>query len=57
MTPDTWGTLLDKAKSLCLRGMPETTQLTFVPDFLTGKDGEIRENEHYFGITGMVHFQ
>ncbi|MFM0330067.1 hypothetical protein [Paraburkholderia strydomiana] len=52
MPEDTWNALLNKAKSFCFKGMPQATQLMF--DDFSGRrtqDTEIREGEHYFGVT------
>jgi hypothetical protein len=49
MPIETWKDLVDKAKSVCLKGMPQSAQMTFAAD--PSLDSEIRPNEHYFGLT------
>lgn len=59
MPIDTWKNLVSKASSLCLTGAPETSQLTFrtYPE-RDARDSEIREQEHYFGVTlNEIHLQ
>lgn len=52
MPIDTWKNLVIKAGSLCLKGSPETSQLTFRSDpEQDARESEIREQAHYFGVT------
>ncbi|SIT43364.1 conserved hypothetical protein [Paraburkholderia ribeironis] len=52
MPRDMWNDLFEKTRSLCLKSMPATAQLAFKHQ---SRDdawaSEIREGEHYFGLT------